>query len=212
VSLRPVPTVKAVVWDMDGTLINSAAAVPAAFAATVAELGGPPVNTAAVEAAYSLGLPEVILAHLLGRSLRDGEADLYYERLRTAPIRPYPGVRDTLAAMCGRWPTGVFTGSSHTAAVISISAAGLTDLLPVVVGGDEVKRPKPAPDGILEACRRLRQAPSDVAYVGDSPTDLLAARAAGTVAVAASWGYLYSAEAAAEFTLTTPGQVRDLLT
>jgi HAD superfamily hydrolase (TIGR01509 family) len=165
-----------------------------------------------VEAAYPLGLPEVILAHLLGRSLREGEGDLYYRRLRTAKIRPYPGVREALAAMCGRWPSGVFTGSSQAAATISISIAGLADLLPVVVGGDQVNRPKPAPDGILMACRRLGQPPADVAYVGDSPTDLLAARAAGTVAVAASWGYLYSAEAAADFTLTSPGQVHDLLT
>jgi phosphoglycolate phosphatase-like HAD superfamily hydrolase len=61
------------------------------------------------------------------------------------------------------------------------------------------------------ACRRLGQPPTDVAYVGDSPTDLLAARAAGAVAVAASWGHLYSAEAAADFTLKAPGKVHDLL-
>lgn len=205
------PKVSAIVWDMDGTLIDSATAVPATFAALVAELGGPSVDTSAVEAAYPLGIPEVILARLLGRSLREGEGDLYYKRLRTAKIRPYPGVREALAAMHGRWPTGIFTGSSQAAAVISISIAGLADLLPVVVGGDQVNRPKPAPDGILMACRRLGQSPADVAYVGDSPTDLLAARAAGAVAVAAGWGHLYSAEAAADFTLTAPGQVCDLL-
>ena len=80
-----------------------------------------------------------------------------------------------------------------------------------LVVGEILESVRPDPE-CLEACRRLRQAPTNVAYVGDSPTDLLAARAAGTVAVAASWGYLYSPEAAADFTLTTPGQVRDLLT
>ena len=74
--------VSAVVWDMDGTPIDSAAAIAAAFAVTVAELGGPSVNTSAVKAAYPLGVPEVIRAHLSAAAL----AALH----RLIPGRPVP--------------------------------------------------------------------------------------------------------------------------
>lgn len=197
---------------MDGTLVDSAEVVPAAFIAAVEELGGSPVDVSDVVTAYTLGVPEVILAHLLGRSLQDGECNRYYERLRTAAVHPYPGVHDTLAGLRHRWPIGVFTGASVLSARILLRRAGLADLLCVLVGGDEVQRPKPAPDGILEACRRLGCSPAAVAYVGDAPTDLLAARAAGVVAVAAGWGHLYSPDSPADVTLTAPHQVRDLLT
>src|SRR5580700_8033787 len=60
-------TARALVWDMDGTLLDSAAAVPAAFAAALIRIGGPVVSAAEVVAAYPLGTPEVILARLAGR-------------------------------------------------------------------------------------------------------------------------------------------------
>ena len=60
-----------------------------------------------------------------------------------------------------------------------------------VVGGDEVERPKPAPDGIDLACGRLGVSPDSAAYIGDAPNDLEAARRSGALAVAAAWGYQY---------------------
>jgi HAD superfamily hydrolase (TIGR01509 family) len=211
VSLCNRPRIAAVIWDMDGTLIDSAQAVPAAFVGTVQALGGPPVAVSDVIDAYAMGVPEVILEHLLGRSLRDGDADRFYNRLRTATVHPYAGVRETVAAVGRRWSNGLFTGASRLSAEILLQQAGLLEQFTVLVGGDEVDRPKPAPDGVLEACLRLGHAPSTVAYVGDAPTDLLAARAAGAVAVAAGWGHLYSPDSPADVTLTAPHQVRDLL-
>lgn len=196
---------------MDGTLIDSTHAVPAAFIATLDELGGPPADTDAVVAAYALGVPEVILAHLLARPLQAGESDRYYNRLLTADVQPYPGLRAALATVSAQLPVALFTGASRRSATILLQRAGLADLISVVVGGDEVTRPKPAPDGILEACRRLGCSPSSTAYLGDAPTDLLAARAAGACSVAAGWGHLYSPEASADITLTHPGQIVEIL-
>ncbi len=203
-------TVRGVVWDMDGTLIDSSAVVPEASVRTVGALGGPPCDRSAVVAAYPLGPPEVILAHLLGRPLRRGERELYYEQLLDARVRPYPEVPDALA-WSGRFGSvAVFSGASTRAARLLLAAAGIIDLVQVIVGGDEIAAPKPAPDGVIEAARRLNLDPAHVAYVGDAPNDLGAARAAGAVAAAAAWGHLYDPAAECDVRLPSPKDVRML--
>ena len=61
----------------------------------------------------------------------------------------------------------------------------------VVVGGNQVARPKPAPDGVRAAARALGLDPARCLYVGDSPLDVGAAEAAGALPVHAGWGHLY---------------------
>ena len=199
-----------VVWDMDGTLVDSSRVVPAAFVEAVAELGGPAVDVHEVVAAYSLGVPEAVLTHLLGRPLRAGEAEAYYHRLERAEVHPYPEVARTLHALRGRGHRiAVFTGAAVRGARTLLRSAGLeVDLL---IGGDLVQRPKPAPDGVLLAARELQVEPAEVVYVGDAPSDLLAARAAGARAVAAAWGHLYEPTAAADDTWSTPATALSLL-
>lgn len=197
-------------WDMDGTLLDSTRVVPDAFVAAVAELGGPRVDRDEVVAAYSLGVPEVVLEHFLGRELVDGEAEAYYGRLVGAEVEPYPGVAATLDALRsdGR-PVAVFTGASTRAARTLLEAAGLE--VDVLVGGDDMGRPKPAPDGVVEAARRLGTDLLDVVYVGDAANDTRAARAAGAVAAAASWGHLFEPDEPADHVLSEPADVLRLL-
>ncbi|WP_432512838.1 GNAT family N-acetyltransferase [Kineococcus sp. SYSU DK001] len=199
-----------VVWDMDGTLLDSTRVVPAAFVGAVAELGGPAVDVEEVVAAYSLGVPEVMLAHLVRRPLRPGEAEAYYRRLEGVAVDPYPGVAETLAALrAAGHPVAVFTGAAVRGARTLLRAAGLT--VDVLIGGDLVARPKPAPDGLLLAARMLGVAPSDLLYVGDAPTDLGAARAAGAHAVAAAWGHLHDPAVPADATWRSPREALRVL-
>jgi pyrophosphatase PpaX len=67
----------------------------------------------------------------------------------------------------------------------------LEKAMEVVVGAEDTERHKPDPDPILEALRRLGEPPSEAAYVGDSPFDVRAARAAGVLAVAVGWGGIH---------------------
>lgn len=197
-------------WDMDGTLLDSTAVVPDAFIGAVQELHGPTVDREAVVAAYPLGVPEVILAHLLGRPLAAGEADAYYRRLRGVLPPPYPGVAAVLAELRARGHlVVVFTGASTRAAATLLTGAGLE--IDLLVGGDQIARPKPAPDGLLLAARRLELPPAALAYIGDAPTDLRAARAAGSSSVAAGWGHLYDPAEPAHRTLTAPGEALALI-
>jgi HAD superfamily hydrolase (TIGR01509 family) len=206
--------VRAVVWDMDGTLIDSATVVPDAYITTVTRLGGRHLTRAEVIAFYHVGPPRRMLTELLGRACDDGALAEYHACLRAtaARARPYPGIVDALKALRPRLPLAVFTGADRDAALILLEASGLLPYFARVVGGDEVERQKPAPDGILLACEALGVEPAEAAYVGDSPGDLKAARASGGLAVAASWGHLYSAETGrdtADVVLATP---HDLVT
>jgi HAD superfamily hydrolase (TIGR01509 family) len=191
------------VWDMDGTLLNSTTAVPDAFIDTVRELGGPSYSRSEVVDAYSLGVPEVILAHLVRRRVTDEEAERYYGRLSNANVAPYDGITAVLAELrfSGHLLV-VFTGASTRAATLLLGAAAIdVDLL---VGGDQVERPKPAPDGLIAVAQQLGLATASLAYIGDAPMDLQAAKSAGAHSVAAAWGHLYDSSQPADTTLARP--------
>ena len=200
---------------MDGTLIDSAALVPDAYAAAIIELGGPSLSRADVIDAYPLGPPAVLLSHFLGRASRPADVELYHRHLAaraSAGVRPYPGVPALLSVAGRRMPIAVFTGASHVAASILLERAGLFPSLDLVVGGDEVPCPKPAPDGIAEVCRRLGVAATDAAYVGDAPLDMAAATASGGLAIAAGWGHQHDSSVPADLTFATPDELRHALT
>jgi HAD superfamily hydrolase (TIGR01509 family) len=198
------------VWDMDGTLLDTRAVVPDAFIATVRQLGGPRYSRGEVVDAYGVGVPEQILEHLLQRRLADGEAEPYYRQLSQAVVAPYDGIAaalDELRKVGHR--IVVFTGASRRAASTLLAAAALrVDLL---VAGDEIEHPKPAPDGLIVVAQRLKLETADLVYIGDAPMDLLAARAAGARRVAVAWGHLYDPTIPADATLGVPGEARALL-
>jgi phosphoglycolate phosphatase len=204
------PGRRQLVWDMDGTLLDSAVAVPAAYVAAVERLGGPSVRPDQVVGSYSVGPSAVLLAHLLGRELRDGELEVYYSELAGATVCPYPGIDEVICALkAAGHPVAVFTGASRTAAHLLLSAAGIA--ADVLVGGDEVARPKPAPDGLLLVAQRLGTAPGELAYIGDAPNDLRAATAAGALSAAAAWGHQYDSAVAADVTLARPASALELV-
>jgi HAD superfamily hydrolase (TIGR01509 family) len=195
---------------MDGTLLDSSSVVTAAFASAVGELGGPVPDAAQVIAAYPLGPPEVIMAHLARRAVSAEDMDAYYRKLENVEVEPYPGISETLAALRGRGhAVAVFTGASRRGASMLLTAAGLA--VDVLIGGDQVARPKPAADGLLLAAERLGVDVSDLVYVGDSPADMRAARAAGSHGAAAAWGHMHDPAEPADSILQAPGQVLELL-
>lgn len=205
--------VAGIVFDMDGTLIESHEVVPAAYRAAVLAGGGPERTDAEVIAGYSLGAPVDLLTHLLGRPATEADLAAYHDHLAALAERVtvYPGVAEVLAEVAARVPVGLFTGASHRAAEILLDRAGLLGRFEVVLGGDQVPRPKPAPDGVELACRRLGVPPGRAAYVGDSPLDLRAARDSGAVAVAAAWGHQYDPTEAADVSAARPGDLLALL-
>jgi HAD superfamily hydrolase (TIGR01509 family) len=204
---------QAVVWDMDGTLIDSRFAVPDAYRATVDALAGVAYTREQVIELYPLGPPANLLARLLERPCTAADLEEYHRRLgiTAATVRPYPEVADVLSRLHGRLPMAVFTGASVRAARLLLEATGLLPRFGAVVGGDQVERQKPHPDGILRACELLAVPAKAAAYVADAPIDLVAAERAGALPVAAGWGHLYQPTAPSQVVLRRPGELLDLL-
>ena len=207
----PARRILAVLFDMDGTLLDSANTVPAAYAAAIRELGGGDHSAEEVIAHYGAGPAAALMAALLGRETTDEDVERFHVNLasRLDETRTYPGIREAVRGLLAAGVlTGVFTGATRRAAEMQLHHAGLLELFNVLVGSDEISAVKPSPDGLRVACSRLGISTTAAAYVGDATNDLLCARAAGAIAVAAGWGHLFDPSAEADVTLAEP---RDLL-
>ena len=182
------PRFRAVVFDQDGTLLDTF--IPALHAYSLAV--GREITMAELEPVAHLGAARNLVSALLGHDASDADDDRFHAALADAllGIEPYPGVVDTLEQLRARGlRTGVATNSDSRSATIVLGAHGLAEHLDTVVTVDQVSGPKPDPASILLAVERLGVRPDEVVFVGDAPADMLAARAAGVLAVVAGWGH-----------------------
>lgn len=179
---------RAVVFDQDGTLIDTYIPGPYAYSVAV----GRPVTLPELDTVLHLGAARNLVSALLGREATDEDDDRFHDALAeaTAKIEPYAGIVDLLSALQHRGiPTGVATNSDARSAGVMLGTHGLDRYMRTIATVDRVDGvPKPEPDVILLAVRELDLEPSQVLFVGDSVADMTASRAAGTVAVAAGWG------------------------
>ena len=188
---------RAVLFDLDGTLIDSA----------------PDLAGAANDMRLARGLPLLPYAHLrpmvgsgargmIGRAFEVGPQDDAFSALRDEFLQRYEArmTRDTrvfedvlplldaLDAQQVLW--GIVTNKAARYSEPIVQALGLAQRSQVLVCGDTTPHSKPHPAPLLEAARRMGIDVGDCAYVGDDERDVQAGRAAGMATVAVSWGYL----------------------
>ncbi len=189
--------IKALLFDLDGTLIDSA----------------PDLAGAANDMRVARGLPELPLAHfrpmvgsgargMLQRALEMDPQHAQFAAAREEFLDRYEGrmMRDTcvfpdmvpvLQALQERdLPWAIVTNKATRFSEPLVRALGLHLRARTLVCGDTTPHAKPHPAPLLEAAQRLGVAPSDCVYVGDDLRDVQAGRAAGMATVAVAWGYL----------------------
>ncbi len=190
---------QAVLFDLDGTLVDSAPDIHAALNETLASYGEPPFTLEAVTRMVGRGVPVLIERAWegLGKSIEPAERDrvvarflAIYEPRATELTTLTAGASEASRALVDAGtPIGVVTNKPEAATREILSHFGLSELMQVVVGGDAGPAKKPEPGLLLLACERLGLAVDQVVFVGDSENDVAAAKAAGMAVVVLRGGY-----------------------
>jgi phosphoglycolate phosphatase len=192
-------TTKAVLLDLDGTLLDTAPDLAAAINAMLAGQGLEPLPESAVRDFIGQGIPRLVERSLVAAglplpcerlepSLRDFGA--HYRRLNGRASRPFPGVVEALERMrAANLRLACVTNKAAAFTTPLLEKTGLAPLLDAVVTSDQVGARKPDPAPFLHACKLLQVTPAEAMVIGDSANDAEGARAAGCRVLLVTYGY-----------------------
>lgn len=181
-----------VLFDLDGTLINTVELILSSYRHTVEAHGYEPVPDEVWM--KHLGIPlRVQFRHFtedvdaIGAMIETYLA--HNEDYHDGMVRVYPGVREAVEILHREGVhLGVVTSKMHGGLERGLAAGGYDGLFEVLIGADDVENPKPHPEPVLMALERLGRDPAEAVFVGDSTHDMAAGRAAGVRTAAAMWG------------------------
>lgn len=214
--------VDAVLFDLDGTLADSAPDLGAALNLLLVEADKSPLGLEQTRPHVSSGVRGMLA---VGFQLRPGDADYaglakrfldHYASVLCRGTTLFPGILDLLDGLDERgvrW--GIVTNKTQRFTLPLVEGLGLRQRAACIISGDTSPRAKPHPDPLLLGCVAARVRPSRCLYVGDDLRDIVAGRSAGLRTVAAAYGYL-GIEAPietwqADAVVTRPEQILGLL-
>jgi phosphoglycolate phosphatase len=193
--------IRAVAFDLDGTLIDTMGDLAAAVNLMLSMLGARELPESRVRALVGNGVEQLVLRALnesvgntATHSAQRSAALALFRRLYSQGLfkrsKVYPGVVQALRSLA---EAGIslccITNKDSVFAEPLLKEAGLGELLAFTSCADRAEDRKPSPNMLLAACSRLCIAPAEMLYVGDSSMDIAAARAAGSPVIAVSYGY-----------------------
>lgn len=211
---------KAVVFDLDGTLLDTLGDLTAAVNYALAKQGFPTWDDEAVRGFVGNGV-----VHLIDRSIPAAASPEekqqcltvfkeYYHRNINGTTCPYPGIMELLTVLKARGlKTGVVS-NKYEEAVQDLCDLFFPGLIDGLAGDREGCRKKPAPDNLYRVLEQLGVTPEDAVYLGDSDVDVSTARNAGTDCIAVLWGFRNRAhleQAGAELFLVHPKELLEIL-
>ena len=206
-----------VLFDLDGTIIDSVRLIIDSYHHTLQAHGipprtddewlagiGTPLRVQFADWAEDPGLEAMI------ETYRDYNLSHHDTR-----VTAYPGVADVVRSIrTAGFRTGLVTSKKRSGAERGIRIAGLEGTMDVVVGEDDVENPKPHPEPLFKALDHLGVSAGEAIYIGDSVHDMYAGRAAGVLTAAALWGPFQRSQlepAAPDYWLERPAQVLPLV-
>ncbi len=184
-----------IVFDLDGTLIDSRKDLAEAANRLVTGLGGRPLSEDSVVSMVGEGAA-VLVRRALAASGLDPETPnalrdflAIYDGVLLDNTRPYPDTIETLRTLGRRFPLAVLTNKPARSTALVLDGLGMTSLFSEIVGGDTPFGRKPHPAGLLHIVERAGATPASTLLVGDSPVDRQTARNAGTRICLARYGF-----------------------
>lgn len=193
---RRLGSVRALIFDLDGTLIDSKLDLIHSVNAMLRELGREQLAPKTISDYIGHGAPQ-----LVARALGDGSTEEerqralqfflgYYELHKMDNTCAYPGVAETLEQLSGLpLPMAVLTNKPVRISVRILDALGLSKYFQAIYGGNSFATKKPDPLGARTILRELSAEPREALLVGDSEVDVQTARNAGTLAAAVNYGF-----------------------
>lgn len=211
-----------VLFDLDGTLIDTAPDMAAALNALLVESGQTAMPVADIRPYVSTGAPGVIR-----QGFGDDLPDVEFEALRQRFLDIYTGINGREARVfegytevldrleTAGWPWGIVTNKPGWLSEALLDTLGLAERVACLVCGDTLPNRKPHPEPLQHAARELGLDVTQCVYVGDDERDMLAAQAAGMPGIVANYGYIPSTARPADWPaaaqIDTPGDLPALL-
>jgi phosphoglycolate phosphatase len=188
------PTVRAFLFDLDGTLIDSKLDLVNSVNFMLHEMQRDVLPLATVASYVGHGAPRLV-ADALGPDAAEADRKrgleiflAYYDEHNLDATRAYPGVAEGLEALQDR-PMAVLTNKPKKMSVEILEALGLLKYFRAVYGGDSFEKKKPDPAGAQAILKDLGAQPQEAAMVGDSDVDIKTARNTGMLAIAVNYGF-----------------------
>lgn len=186
---------KLIIFDLDGTLVDSSEDIIWAANRTLEELGLPPREDMHIKRRIGWGVTP-LLEKLLPEESPEGivrARDVFlkhYGAHLTVSTTPYPGVVDTLKGFKRRGKLmAIVTNKPVVPSIEIVEALGLAAFFQLVLGGDSCKNKKPHPEPLLTVLDRLDVEPREAVFVGDSAVDMEAGKSAGLKTIGAAYGF-----------------------
>ena len=212
--------IKAVIWDLDGTLLNTLDDLAASVNAALAMNGMPLRSTEEVRAFVGNGIRNLMI-----RAVPGGEANPAFDKALEDFIRhygahsrdrtrPYDGILEMLDKLSAAGVKHAIVSNKIDFAVKALSRAYFGERMCAAIGDDPSRARKPAPDSVFAAMREMGVTAQETVYVGDSDVDVLTARNAGVPCVAVLWGFRDEAclrAAGAGRLARTPDELREII-
>jgi len=182
--------IKAVLWDLDGTVLDTTELIMGAYryAFEKNRMG----DISKDEALSNFGKPLIDVMPKFDADRADELIDSYLEyaeKKHDELVRPFPGIVDALANIARRgFEQAIVTSKTEQFSRHGLELFGLAGYFKTIIGVESTKAHKPAPAPALEGLNRLKVAPDEAIFIGDSQVDRLCAKAAGIPFVFALWG------------------------
>lgn len=184
----------ALIFDLDGTLVDTIEVIVSSFRHVLEDLAGRRFTRQEVIGLFGPTEPAIIdrFARPEERPAAYERFFAHYEQQHDRLVTIFPGIPELVKEAARRGhPLALVTNKGRRTTAITLEKCGLAPFFRVIVTGDDVSRPKPDPEGIRLALTRLAAEASRSWFLGDSPVDILAGRAAGARTCAILWGGVY---------------------
>ena len=186
--------IRALIFDLDGTLIDSKSDLIQSVNAMLRELGRGELAAETISGYIGHGAPKLV-ARALGEGCTDAERDgalefflKHYEIHKLDTTKAYLGVPETLEELRS-WPMAVLTNKPVRISVRILEGLGLARYFKAIYGGNSFDTKKPDPWGARTIIREMRAVADETMMVGDSDVDVQTARNAGTMAAVVNYGF-----------------------